>query len=105
MAPAAAAGRADGENRWPKAVRRFADHVRQSGFEPVVEGDPGREWAIAVEGQHVRAVAVFGKRGGGTTKWLRGELTVDGEPRPLLPMEGLRELWDERELGITVASE
>ncbi len=60
-------------------------------------GQPGGGWVVAVEGGHVRATAVFVHRGG-KTKQARGELTVDGEPRPLAhSWEQLREIWDEHE--------
>jgi histidine triad (HIT) family protein len=82
---------------WPKEVRRAAEDARAIGLSPVVSGEPGGGWTVAVEGEHVRATAVFAHRGG-KTRPARGELTVDGEPYPLAESwEELREIWDKYE--------
>lgn len=82
---------------WPKEVRRAAEDARDIGLSPVVSGEPGGNWVVTVEGEHVRATAAFAHRGG-KTRQARGELTVDGEPRPLAgSWEELREIWDRHE--------
>jgi hypothetical protein len=62
-----------------------------------VSGEPGGSWVVAVEGEHVRATALFVHRGGRTSQ-AGGELTIDGEPHPLADsMDKLREIWDQHE--------
>jgi hypothetical protein len=66
---------------WPKEVRRTAESVRAVGLTPEVSGEPGGDWLVRVEGEHVRATAAFAHRSG-RTRQVDGELTIDGEVHP-----------------------
>ena len=82
---------------WPKEVRRTAESVRSVGLTPEVSGKPGGDWLVLVEGEHVRATAVFA-HWAGRTKQVGGALTIDGEPHtPAGSMGQLREIWDQHE--------
>jgi len=89
---------------WPRDVRRQVQSVRSVGLEPAVHGSPGGEWTVIVEGERIRATAVFATRSG-RARYLHGELSVDGQSRPAVTsLTALRDLWDELEDGSPVAS-
>jgi len=81
---------------WPKEVRRLVTALREDGFSPVVTGEPGRSWEVAVEGERIRVTAAF-TFSGGRTRRRPGTCTVDGEPHALVPQRELRDFWDEHE--------
>ena len=89
---------------WPKAVRRMVDRTRAEGGigSGVRVQLAGGEWEVFIAGERIRASAFFGaKAGGPKTKYLRGELLIDGVRQPLpVSFDELRDLWDEYELGI-----
>jgi hypothetical protein len=89
---------------WPKEVRRTAESVRAVGLTPEVSGEPGGDWLVTVEGEHVRATAAFAHRSG-RTRQVDGELTIDGEPHPPVgSMDQLREIWDQHEGDVSSPS-
>lgn len=77
------------------------ESAREAGFEPGVQR-LGGQWEVFIAGEHVRASAFFGaKPGSPKTKYLRGELVIDGIARPRTVSFGeLHDVWDEHELGI-----
>lgn len=85
----------------PREVRRWEASVRENGFEPMVRQLASGEWEVAIEGEHIRATAILGRKPGNRrTQFLRGELFIDGEKQPqAASFAELRELWDEREGG------
>lgn len=88
---------------WPKAVREMHDAAAQAGFSPQVEGHPGGDWEVFVEGEHIRASAFYSFRNG-KTRHSGSKLTVDGkEHRSASDMTDLRKIWDRYENGAAPA--
>jgi hypothetical protein len=88
---------------WPKNVRRMVESVQAEGFEPEVRKIAG-EWEVFIAGDHVRAAAFYGaKPGSPKTRYLRGELWIDGVEHPRTVSFGeLHDVWDKHELSINV---